>query len=225
MKKLRYPNIYLSLAVCLIAVAVGAVVSVTTKNRVSEETSGFDRVTVQWQTSATTEPESEGVDIGVTGIKDERSETTTKKIEGNKPYSGNFLLPMGNDIVKDYSDGEMVYSETMGDWRVHNGIDFGGSAGNDVLAVSNGEIYKVYEDSFWGTVAEIDHGNGMIVRYCGLKSGSVLPEGGEVKQGDKIGSLGHIPVELVDSDHLHLEVLIDGEVVDPLEALNKVRSE
>ena len=225
MKKLRYPNIYLSLAVCLIAIAVGAVVSVTTKNRANEETSGFDRVTVQWKTEATTEPITQGVDIEVTGVKDERSETTTEKIDENKPYSGSFLLPMGNDIIKDFSNGEMVYSETMGDWRVHNGIDFGGSAGNDVLAVSDGKIYKVYEDSFWGTVSEIDHGNGMIVRYCGLKSGSVLPAGGEVKKGDKIGSLGHIPVELVDSDHLHLEVLIDGEVVDPLEALNKVRSE
>lgn len=222
---MKYPNIYLSLAVCLIAVAVGAVVSVTTRNRTAEETSSFDRITVQWQTVETTEPVTQGVDIEVTGIKDERSETTTEKMEENKPYSGSFLLPMGNDIVKDFSNGEIVYSETMGDWRVHNGVDFGGSAGNDVLAVSDGRIYKVYEDSFWGTVAEIDHGNGMIVRYCGLKSGSVLPEGGEVKKGDKIGSLGHIPVELVDSDHLHLEVLIDGEVVDPLEALNKVRSE
>lgn len=224
MKKLRYPNIYLSLAVCLIAVAVGAAVSVTTRNRVKEEPSGFDRVTVQWQTAVTTEPVTQGVDIEVTGVRDERSETT-EKIEENKPYSGSFLLPMGNDIAKDYSNGEMVYSETMGDWRVHNGVDFSGSAGNDVLAVSDGRIYKVYEDSFWGTVAEIDHGNGMMVRYCGLKSGSVLPEGGEVKKGDKIGSLGHIPVELVDSDHLHLEVLIEGEIVDPLEALNKVRSE
>lgn len=225
MKKLRYPNVYLSLFVCLIAVAVGAVASVTTKKDATEGTSGFERVTVEWRTAATTEPKTQGVDIGVTGIPDERSESTTAETEKNKPYSGSFLLPMGNDIVKDFSNGEMVYSDTMGDWRVHNGIDFGGSAGNDVIAVADGRIFKVYEDSFWGTVAEIDHGNGMIVRYCGLKSGSVLPEGGEVKKGDKIGSLGHIPVELVDSDHLHLEVLIDGEIADPLEALNKVRSE
>ena len=43
-----------------------------------------------------------------------------------------------------------------------------------------------------------------------------------VKKYDKIGSLGHIPVEISDEDHLHLEVLIDGETVDPLKALNKV---
>ncbi len=223
MKKLKYPNIYLSLAVCLIAVAVGAVASVTAKDRATDETSGFERVTVEWRVSETTQPESENVNIGVTGIRDERTLETTEKIEENKPYSGKFVLPMGNDIIKDFSGGEMVYSETMGDWRVHNGVDFGGSAGNDVLAVSDGKIFKVYEDSFWGTVAEIDHGNGMLVRYCGLKNGSVMPEGSSIKQGEKIGTLGHIPVEITDSDHLHLEVLIDGETVDPLEALNKVR--
>ena len=110
----------------------------------------------------------------------------------------------------------------MGDWRSHNGVDFGGSAGNDVVAAGDGTVTAVYDDSFWGTVVERDHGNGMTARYCGLKSGSCLPEGSEVKKYDKIGSLGHIPVEISDEDHLHLEVLIDGETVDPLKALNKV---
>ena len=127
-----------------------------------------------------------------------------------------------SDIIKDFSNGEMVESKTMGDWRVHNGVDFGGSAGNEVVAVAKGKITKVEDDIFWGTVVEIDHGNGMTVRYCGLKEGSCLPEGTEVEKYDKIGSLGHIPVEISDEDHLHLEVMIDGEYVDPLKALNKV---
>ena len=44
------------------------------------------------------------------------------------------------------------------------------------------------------------------------------------KKYSKIGVLGHIPVEISDEDHLHFEVLIDGEPVDPLAALNKVKS-
>ena len=112
----------------------------------------------------------------------------------------------------------------MGDWRVHNGVDFAGSAGNEVLAVADGTVTRVYDDSFWGTVVEIDHSNGMTARYCGLKSGSCLPEGSKVEKYSKIGVLGHIPVEISDEDHLHFEVLIDGEPVDPLAALNKVKS-
>ena len=218
----KYPNIYLALAVCLVAVGAGAAIGLVKQPGETEEE--FERVTIQWSVEETRQPLTEDVNIGVSGIADERIfvEPTTEKIEENKPFSGNFALPMGTDIIKDYSNCEMVESKTMGDWRVHNGVDFGGSAGNEVAAVSDGKVSKVYSDSFWGTVVEIDHGNGMTVRYCGLKEGSCLPEGTEVKKYDKIGSLGHIPVEISEEDHLHLEVLIDGEFVDPLKALNKV---
>jgi murein DD-endopeptidase MepM/ murein hydrolase activator NlpD len=223
-KRLRkYPNIYLALFICLIAVGVGTVVGLTSRNQ-PEETTDFSRITVEWSIE-NEEPLTDEANIGISGIADERIYTlpeTTVTIEDNKPYSGNFALPMGTDIIKDFSNGEMVLSKTMGDWRVHNGVDFGGSAGNEVVAVADGKVTSVYDDSFWGTVVEIDHGNGMTARYCGLKSGSCLPEGSEIKKYDKIGSLGHIPVEISDEDHLHLEILIDGENVDPLKALNKV---
>ena len=219
----KYPNIYIALAVCLVAAGIGAAIGVAKMPEPAAET-GFERVTVQWSVGETVQPLTEEANIGVSGIADERIyiEPTTEEIEENKPFSGNFALPMGTDIIKDYSNGEMVESKTMGDWRVHNGVDFGGSAGNDVVAVSSGKVTNVYDDSFWGTVVEIDHGNGMTVRYCGMKNGSTLPEGTEIEKYDKIGSLGHIPVEISEEDHLHLEVLVDGEYVDPLKALNKV---
>ena len=219
----KYPNIYLALFVCLVAVGIGSVVGLTSRNE-SDEAAEFSRITVEWSIE-NDEPLTDKANIGISGIADERIYTvpeTTEKIEKNKPYSGDFALPMGTDIIKDFSNGEMVQSKTMGDWRVHNGVDFGGSAGNKVVAVADGRVTAVYDDSFWGTVVEIDHGNGMTARYCGLRSGSCLPEGSEVKKYDKIGSLGHIPVEISDPDHLHLEILIDGETVDPLKALNKV---
>ena len=225
MKKVikKYPNIYLALFICLIAVGIGTVVGLAGRNS-HEETTDFSRVTVSWSIE-NEQPLTDEANIGISGIADERIYTTpetTEKIEDNKPYSGNFALPMGTDIIKDYSNGEMVQSKTMGDWRVHNGVDFGGSAGNEVVAVNSGKVTKVYDDGFWGTVVEIDHGNGMTVRYCGMKEGSCLPEGTEVEKYGKIGTLGHIPVEISDEDHLHLEVLIDGEYADPLKALNKV---
>ena len=223
-KKIKNGNIYAAFGICVVAVAVAAVISLTPSESGVSEDSGFSRVSISWS-ERWTEPETKAVDIGVTGIRDNRVEETESVTESNKPYSGKFALPMGNDIIKDYSNGEMVLSKTMGDWRVHNGVDFGGATGNAVDAVDDGIITKIYEDSFWGTVAEVDHGNGMIVKYCGLKNGSTLPENSRVTKGEKIGSLGKIPVESADGDHLHLEVMIDGKTVDPLEALNKVRTE
>lgn len=221
----KSPNIYLALFACLVAVGAGTVASLRDNSSGTVEDDGFTRMTVEWNVEETSVPLTFDVNIGVSGIADEREfiPETTVEIENNKPFSGKFALPMGTDIIKDYSNGEMVLSKTMGDWRVHNGVDFSGSAGNEVVAVADGKITKVYDDSFWGTVIEIDHGNGMTARYCGMKSGSCLSEGSEVKMYDKIGSLGHIPVEIGEEDHLHLEILIDGENVDPLKALNKVR--
>ncbi len=223
----KSPNIYLALFACLIAVGAGAAASLRDNSSGTVENDGFTRMSVEWSIEETAQPLTYDVNIGVSGIADEREfiPETTVEIVKNKPFSGNFALPMGTDILKDYSNGEMVLSKTMGDWRVHNGIDFSGSAGNEVVAVADGKVTKVYDDSFWGTVVEIDHGNGMTARYCGMKSGSCLAEGSEVKMYDKIGSLGHIPVEIGEEDHLHLEILIDGENVDPLKALNKVGNE
>lgn len=217
----KYSNIYLALFICLAAVALAATVSLKVdRSPAAPENESFVRETVIW--SETAEP-TDAVDIGVTGVRDDREETVAEETtQNNLPYSGSFILPMGTQIIKDYSNGEMVKNETMGDWRVHNGVDFGGTAGNTVSAVADGTVIKVYSDSFWGTVAEVDHGNGMTVRYCGLKESSCAPQGTELRQGDKVGTLGHIPIETVDGEHLHLEVMIDGKYVDPLAALNKV---
>lgn len=221
----KSPNIYLALFACMLAVGIGTVAALRENSVSTIDDEEFSRITIEWSIEETSIPLTDEVNIGVSGIADERiftTEASTAPIEKNKPFSGNFALPMGTDIIKDYSNGEMVESKTMGDWRVHNGVDFAGSAGNDVAACADGTVTRVYDDSFWGTVVEIDHGNGMTARYCGLKSGSCLQEGAEVKMYDKIGSLGHIPVEISEEDHLHLEILIDGENVDPLKALNKV---
>lgn len=226
-KKIKNANIYTALGICIIALAVASVISIVPGKNDDAEEIGFTRVSVKWSEKVReyTVPETDAVDVDVTGIADDRTRESEPATEENKPYTGTFVLPMGTDIIKDFSNGEMVFSQTMGDWRVHNGVDFGGAAGNRVDAVADGEIIAVYEDSFLGTVIEIDHGNGMTVSYCGLKKGSTLVEGTFVKGGDKIGSLGSVPVESADGDHLHLEVKVDGKTVDPLEALNKVRSE
>ena len=130
-------------------------------------------------------------------------------------------LPLGTDILKDYSHGEMVSSKTMGDWRVHNGIDFTGGKNSQVLAIQSGTVKAVYTDEMWGTVVEIDHGNTMTAKYCGLKSGTTPKKGETVKNGQEIGELASIPVEAADGLHLHLEITVNGSTVDPLAAMNR----
>lgn len=85
-------------------------------------------------------------------------------------------------------------SKTMGDWRTHNGTDYAGNIGDPVRAVNNGRVTRVYDDVLWGTTVEIDHLDGLTVRYCGLGKGSTVSEGDEVKINDKIGNLSEIAI-------------------------------
>ncbi len=202
---------------CVIAAGAG------TYGAVRQTVKDLQEATYARYTAPTGETQSaeDRVNAPVSGVRDERVTATREQTTANVPYSGAFALPMGNNIINDYSNGEMVYSETMGDWRVHSGVDFGGSAGSNVLSAAEGIVTAVYTDSFWGTVIEIDHGNGMTVKYCGLQSKTSVKEGAAVSKFEKIGTLGTIPVELSSGDHLHLEVMVDGVTVDPLKALNK----
>lgn len=130
-----------------------------------------------------------------------------------------FSLPLLSEVDKPFSGGDMVQSKTMGDWRVHNGVDFRGTVGDQVRAVNNGVVKAVYDDVLWGTVVEIDHGNGLVARYCGLGKGSTAAVGDKVKINDRIGNLGSVPVESADEVHLHFEMRQDGTAVNPMPIL------
>lgn len=140
------------------------------------------------------------------------AETTKKSVS--------CALPVGTQILKDYSNGVPVKSKTMNDWRLHNGVDFSGELGDEVHAVYDGKVTRISEDSMWGKTVEIDHGNGMTAKYCGFDEISVK-ENDTVKKEQTIGTLGTIPIESADNTHLHLEITLGGKITDPIAALGK----
>ena len=153
-------------------------------------------------------------------VSEENKETEKDKY--NKPYSDYYCLPFGNQIIKDYSNMNPVYSKTLGDWRTHNGIDFSGEAGGAVVAISCGEVISIYEDTLFGTCVLIDHGNGVTAKYCGLNKETLnVKEHSSVNSEDIIGYLGEIPCEKQEGAHLHFEITHNGELVEPLELMGK----
>lgn len=168
----------------------------------------------------------ETVRQNLTNIPDTREATEenkeTEKDKYNKPYSDYYCLPFGNQIIKDYSNMNPVYSKTLGDWRTHNGIDFSGEAGGAVVAISYGEVISIYEDTLFGTCVLIDHGNGVTAKYCGLNKDTLnVQEHSSVNSEDIIGYLGEIPCEKQEGAHLHFEITHNGELVEPLELMGK----
>ncbi len=220
-------SFYAILAVCLVIAGAGSYFTarVAARTKLDETQTSLTEPVTSVTEARITEAE---VNENVTGVPDERYETAGEpdsEPENTVVRAAEFSLPLTTAVIKDYSNGELVRSSTMGDWRAHTGIDFAGNAGDAVKSINNGIVLRVYNDALWGTTVEIDHGDGLTARYCGLEKDSTVNIGDEVKAGDKIGSLGTIPIEEADGVHLHLEVTQDGSITDPLAAMGKTANE
>ena len=131
------------------------------------------------------------------------------------------LADMDN-ILAMFSGGELVKSITTGSWQTHNGIDIAAEVGSEVYAVSNGEIMEINNDPVWGVTVLLDHHNGYVTRYCGLSNGLEVQLGDMMVSGDLIGTVGNTAdIESALSPHLHIEILHNGNYIDPLSELNK----
>ena len=120
----------------------------------------------------------------------------------------------GETVQKAYSAGAPVYSETMKDWRIHAGTDFGAQSGEQVLACGNGIVKEAYTDSMLGNVVVIEHGD-YIFSYCGLGENFLVKPDDVVTMGQAIGTVTAVPGESADQPHLHLEVRKDSAYLDP----------
>lgn len=117
-------------------------------------------------------------------------------------------------VQKEYSE-EVVYNATMGDYRVHTGVDFSANTGDSVEAMCDGEVESIYKDSMYGYVVKITNGN-FSVMYCGMDKDVRCYEGETISRGDVIGRVGEIPCESKDETHLHIEVCVGDKTIDPL---------
>lgn len=127
-----------------------------------------------------------------------------------------FVRPSKGSVLNDYSGDELVYSETMEDWRTHNGIDFQAEEGDQVVATAKGTVKKVYDDDLLGITVEIEHSDGVVSRYSGLQSLDFIKEGQRVESGDIIGGVGsNGALEQESRLHLHFEITKNGEYENP----------
>ncbi len=94
----------------------------------------------------------------------------------------------------------------------HEGMDFAGKEGDEVIATAAGVVSFVGEKWGYGLTVEINHGNGIKTRYGHnkeilVKAGQVLSKGQTIS---KMGNSGRST-----GPHVHYEVLKNGKPVDP----------
>lgn len=95
----------------------------------------------------------------------------------------------------------------------HPGLDIAVPADSYIRAAGAGTVEEAGEDPVYGRYIVLDHGNGYRTRYAHANL-LLVAEGASVRRREIIalsGSTGRST-----APHLHFEVLLDGEAVDPL---------
>ncbi len=111
----------------------------------------------------------------------------------------------------------LVGGITQGFNPEHKALDIGAPYGSTIYATDDGTItYADWAITGYGYTIIIDHGEGRETWYNHLK-GTLLPAGNFVTRGTPIGEVGSTGHS--SGPHLHLELRINGEPVNPVEYL------
>lgn len=230
---------YTALSICLIAVCLAVYStyntvtgpSVTQKSKISQQVNqpvtGIRATppapTIGFPTAAEEEPETEAeYDNSALTVAEttEPKETTAPFTFSNDALQTmlaadiSLSAPVRNGvIIREYSK-DSVYNKTLNVWKPHCGIDISGDLGDPVYSMTVGEVTKVTDDKLLGKTVEISVNN-ILCSYSGLGDVKVK-EGEKVKAGDTIGTLGAVPCEAAERNHIHVAVKVNNQYADPL---------
>jgi murein DD-endopeptidase MepM/ murein hydrolase activator NlpD len=126
--------------------------------------------------------------------------------------SSGLIWPVNGPITSPYGPRCLP----NGDCSFHPGIDIGVPSGTPIKAAAAGTvIYSGWMDGY-GNLVVIDHGSGLATAYA-HQSSIVAGNGASVSQGQVIGYSGCTGYCF--GPHLHFEVRVNGEPVNPLNYL------
>lgn len=129
-------------------------------------------------------------------------------------------LPVSGVIAKGYDSSIQVYSATMGDYRIHLGVDMTTKEAAPVYAAADGVVSQIWNDALMGQCLALSHSGDCYTIYKNLST--ELPNdisvGATVKSGQQIGTVGNTATtELAEEPHLHMEMTVKGLSVNPLD--------
>lgn len=140
----------------------------------------------------------------------------SEKTQNDVPRELIFMAPASGEIIKDFARDSLVYSNTLEEWTIHNGIDIKSDKMSVVVASEAGKVESIKNDPRYGLTVTISHENGFKTVYSNLLSTEFITENEVVEKGQTIGTVGEsASFEIADESHLHFEMYKDGEVVNP----------
>ena len=128
------------------------------------------------------------------------------------------MAPVQGEIAGEYVVDRLIWSETLGQWQTHAGVDIAAPLGTAVYASEAGTVKSAYRDALWGNTVVISHPEGYETVYACLNTLSLVEPGAEVERGEILSAVGNSgSAEESLGAHLHFEVWKDGEPVPPME--------
>ncbi len=131
---------------------------------------------------------------------------------------GIFLSPLPNPRVNQPFGNQV--DPIFGVARGHPGIDFNGQSGDPIRAAADGRVVASGWIDGYGNAVIIDHGNTLATLYA-HQSLIAVKEGDVVRRGSVIGFVGSTGYST--GPHLHWEVRVLGQVVDPAPFIGEQR--
>ena len=193
----------------------------TQMGKTVEESSKENQNTEETASSISTNTPSENVttpnDTNETAGENTTNETSTNETKVEKTTKEiTFAMPVEGEIVRGFAKDNLVYSETLQEWIVHQAIDIKANSRDVVKAAAVGTVTAIKNDPRYGLTVIIEHEGGFKTVYSNLLTAEFVVEGEEVKQGQTLGTVGSSATfEIADQPHLHFEMLKDSEYVDP----------
>jgi len=133
-------------------------------------------------------------------------------------WSGPFLQMANSALKANFAQTRSyTYEGREVDRQTHLGLDLASTARAPVPAPNAGRVVFAGWMTLYGNTVIIDHGYGLM-SGCGHLSSIEVAEGDIVDRGQIIGKSG--TTGLAGGDHLHLEIYVHGQSVDPLQWLD-----
>jgi len=213
---------YIVLFLCLTAIGIGGYLFFSDP---AEEAVGLDSSYTTQTTAATTRQSVQAFSGETTRSSTQLPEetaaaTTAESAAATTAKKAAYTMPVKGAVLTSFSGSTLVYDKTTGDWRTHNGVDLAAAEGDPVCAIADGQVADLYHDSYYGTVILVQHSGGLQSVYMGLARECSVKNGDAVKAGQQLGTVdSSVLFESGIQSHIHLEVLQDGERVDPMKLI------
>ena len=131
-----------------------------------------------------------------------------------------YVWPVAGQVERAHSSDTLSYDQTLRDWRTHEGIDIIAELGAPVVAAHSGSVESIVQDSLYGTVVTVSHGDGTRTIYANLAENPPVTVGDWIDCGTTIGSVGSTALcEISQTSHLHVAITVNGTAADPMDYL------